>query len=365
MASALITTRKTKSGPRYVVRYRCGGFAYPLVHAGSFKTMKEARLRRDLVAGELAAGRDPAAALRALVEPPARRTLRRCFDEFIEARIDVGASATRLYGNAKNKLGRLADRDPATLKASDVQAWIADCQDLSPKTIRHYLSTLRQVLDHFEIEPNPARNPRVKVPALEGEEVNPPARGDFDAIIAKLAPKVILPARLMEACALRVGETIQLTYGDVDFANGRVRVSKARTKGRTAGQRWLPVPGELLDEIDALVPLEDTHEDRRVFPLTAPTVRDAIARACKFAGVAHYHPHDLRHRRCSLWVNVHNFDPVTVKTWSGHANVSMLLDTYSHVMIDPADEWADFWRFAYRERRGDVVPVWSRAHDAD
>jgi hypothetical protein len=43
---------------------------------------------------------------------------------------------------------------------------------------------------------------------------------------------------------------------------------------------------------------------------------------------------------------------VTVKTWSGHSNVSMLLDTYSHEMIDPADEWADFWRFAYRERRG-------------
>jgi hypothetical protein len=50
---------------------------------------------------------------------------------------------------------------------------------------------------------------------------------------------------------------------------------------------------------------------------------------------------------------------VTVKTWSGHANVSMLLDTYSHVMIDAAAEWVDFWRFAYGEGRGGVVPVWS------
>ena len=94
--------------------------------------------------------------------------------------------------------------------------------------------------------------------------------------------------------------------------------------------------------------------------MTAPQIRDSIARACILARVAHYSPHQLRHRRCSLWVSVHNFDPVTVKTWSGHSNVSMLLDTYSHVMIDPADEWADFWRFAYRERRGGVVPVWSQ-----
>jgi len=76
--------------------------------------------------------------------------------------------------------------------------------------------------------------------------------------------------------------------------------------------------------------------------------------------VAHYPPHQLRHRRCSLWVNVHNFDPVTVKVWSGHAKVSMLTDTYSHVMIDQADQWADFWRFAYKNGRGGVVPVWSR-----
>ena len=31
---------KAKDGPRYVVRYRLGGRAYPLVHAGSFKTLR-------------------------------------------------------------------------------------------------------------------------------------------------------------------------------------------------------------------------------------------------------------------------------------------------------------------------------------
>ena len=60
MASASITTRKTNSGGRrYVVRFRRGGRYFPIEHGGSFPTMREARIRRDLIAGELAAGRDP------------------------------------------------------------------------------------------------------------------------------------------------------------------------------------------------------------------------------------------------------------------------------------------------------------------
>jgi hypothetical protein len=76
MPSLTITTRRTKSGPRYVVRYRLGGRAYPVEHGGSFKTLREAKARRDLIGGELAAGRNPALALRAMVESPPVRTLR-------------------------------------------------------------------------------------------------------------------------------------------------------------------------------------------------------------------------------------------------------------------------------------------------
>jgi integrase len=68
------------------------------------------------------------------------------------------------------------------------------------------------------------------------------------------------------------------------------------------------------DEVAALVPLEDRERDRRVFPgLTDALVRKDLYRACRDAGVAAYSPHDLRHRRISLWV-AQGFDAVTVKT---------------------------------------------------
>ena len=70
MASLVITTRRTQSGPRYVVRYRLGGRAYPIVHAGSFRTLKEAR--RDVTS---LPGRSPRAGTRLMrfVLRPRRR----------------------------------------------------------------------------------------------------------------------------------------------------------------------------------------------------------------------------------------------------------------------------------------------------
>ena len=69
MPSLTITTRQTATGPRYVVRYRLGGMTYPLVHAGSFRTLKEAKARRELVGGLIATGQNPADTLRTLADP--------------------------------------------------------------------------------------------------------------------------------------------------------------------------------------------------------------------------------------------------------------------------------------------------------
>jgi integrase len=112
-------------------------------------------------------------------------------------------------------------------------------------------------------------------------------------------------------------------------------------------------------------PLEDRHRDRLVFArLTDNHVRNHLYRACRDAGMAAYYPHDLRHRRISLWF-AEGFDPLTVKTWAGHARASMSLDVYAHVVIDPAaDEWRSVWRGSYAAgRSADVVSVWSEGDD--
>jgi integrase len=62
---------------------------------------------------------------------------------------------------------------------------------------------------------------------------------------------------------------------------------------------------------------------------------DAQRGARKLAKVPHYHPHDLRHRRLTIWHQA-GVPAREVAHRAGHARTSESLDTYSHVM--PLDE---------------------------
>jgi integrase len=204
-----------------------------------------------------------------------------------------------------------------------------------------------------------------QAPLGETAEVEFPSNDEWKAIKRHVRKRSSLALRLIEADALRVSEAADLTYGDVDFAEGRIRFSRARTKRRTAGQRWLPVPESLLEEIADLCPLEDRTRERPVFAGLADwQIRGDIELACRDAGIGCYHPHQLRHRRCSLWL-AHGFGTVFVKQWSGRSKASMLSDVYGHVVTDPAgDEWRSFWLEAYDENGGQDAPsgfpVWPR-----
>ena len=56
------------------------------------------------------------------------------------------------------------------------------------------------------------------------------------------------------------------------------------------------------------------------------------------AKVPHYHPHDLSHRRITIW-HQSGVPARELAERAGHARPSMSLDGYSHVM--PADEIAE------------------------
>ena len=69
--------------------------------------------------------------------------------------------------------------------------------------------------------------------------------------------------------------------------------------------------------------------------ITEASFYQAMLRACQNAKVTHYHPHDLRHRRITIW-HQSGVPARELAERAGHARRSMSLDGYSHVM--PADE---------------------------
>jgi len=331
MASVFITTRTTpRRERRHVVRYRLGGRAYPIQHAGSFKTMKEAKARRDLIAGELAVGRNPAELLRTLVETPKVRTFAQWAEAYWTSRIDIGAETRKNTISHLKAMAVFNDRDPATITPADVQEWIAGLS-LRPSSVRRYVATLRAVLDFVGVDPNPARDGRVKLPREERTVVDPPSAADVEAILAHSPRRWWLSLRTLEQTGMRVGELRDLEWRDLDVSGSRFRVRNGKT---ATARRWVAVPEWLMQEIADTCPPDDRTPERRVFPGFSPDVaKNVMARACKAAAIAHFHPHDLRHRYAS--VQIGRGVPVTqVAAQLGHAKKSLTLDTYSHVLLD-------------------------------
>jgi integrase len=93
---------------------------------------------------------------------------------------------------------------------------------------------------------------------------------------------------------------VNLKWDDVDAAGLRLRLPRSATKRDKA--RWIYLPEWLMEAIEQTCPHEDRIPERRVFQgITEASAYQAMLRACKNAKVPHYSPHDLRHRRITVW----------------------------------------------------------------
>ena len=358
MASAFIVARRLPDGSRrYQVRYRLGGRESSVRYAGQFRTKREADARRNHVLGELAALRAPVFAITEPIAPEVV-TFRQAGMDFVAAITAAkrSTSTVKTYQQALNRLGDLADRDVTTITTGDVQRWLNGMNaTLSPATVRKYLDCIRMVLDRDDIPQNPSRSRRLQLPALPDEELNPPSTREIDAILLHVSPAYRDPVRLLDWSGLRASELVNLTWGDIDWRHGRLRIARGRTKGRTSGRRFIPMPGHILTMLDGLKPLEDRDLDGQVFPhVTRHGLGNALKRACKFAGTPAYSPHDLRHRYISLLVMAST--PITVvREVVGHTRASITLDRYSHVMLDEATDMLRQRREVVERRSGGVT----------
>ena len=212
--------------------------------------------------------------------------------------------------------------------------WSAMAETRKPGTLNQYLIVFRLLLDHASVEPNVARDPRVKLPKRVREEPSPPSAEHLTKILAAIPAKWRLLFITIEQGALRLGEAVHLKWGDVDRDGLRLRLPRSATKRDKA--RWVYLPEWLIEGIEQTCPFEDRTPERRVFQgITEATAYQAMARACQNAGVPHYSPHSLRHRRISVW-HQSGVPARELAERAGHARPSMSLDVYSHVM--PTDE---------------------------
>ena len=255
----------------------------------------------------------------------------------------VREATTLQHRTSLNHVNRLlGDRPCDKVGIEDVQRMVDALagENRARESIRKARTALSMVLDFAGVSPNPARDKRVKLPLAEPDEVEPPHADHVEAAGWLLAPDYLLGLLALDATGARVGELAAATVGDLDENRGawlvRAKVSKTR---RT---RWVALPDDLFRAVvDRLPAREDRDPEAPLFPIgSADRLRMAISRACRDAGVPVFSPHDLRHRRISLWNDHDDNGDRPGLSWPeigkrvGQRNIATTADTYSHVLMD-------------------------------
>ena len=139
---------------------------------------------------------------------------------------------------------------------------------------------------------------------------------------------------------LRVTETIDLRWDQIDFSKGHLHVR--RLKGGIHSVH--PIQG---DELRALRELRREQQPESAFvftterggPMTRSNVAKLIDNAAKRAGLAHCHPHQLRHT-CGHLLADAGHDTRRLQLWLGHSDIKHTA-RYSELSAQP---FRNFWR---------------------
>jgi integrase len=233
-------------------------------------------------------------------------TLDEANDRWRESRIDVDEQTRNMHRSA---FGRIFKVEPHLRSRRIDQVTVDDAVELvtllvadgyKRETIRKTKTALAQCLDYYEIEPNPARDKRVKLPKERKAHIPPPLAEHVERIAETVAARYVLPLLVIDESGPRVSELETAAVGDVDEHRRALRVRWTFEKNDR--YRHLELPDDLFSALVAtLPPREDRDLEAPLFPgLTDARLRMAITRACRATGIPHFSPHGLRRRRGSL-----------------------------------------------------------------
>ncbi len=232
-------------------------------------------------------------------------------------------------------------------------------QGLSPRTVQICHCVARQALKQAVREGLVPRNVAelVSPPASRRKAARALTVEEQAGLLEAAREERIFPAvLLMLAGGLRVGEVLGLTWRDVDFRAGGVYVRRSLRRTRrgleftepksAASRRFVPLPKSVLEELRAwkrrqaeerLVLGAEWRGEDLVFtstsggPLEPRSLHRVFRRVLRRAGLEGVRPHDLRHTFATRLLEAGEH-PKVVQELLGHSQISVTLDTYSHVM---------------------------------
>lgn len=229
-----------------------------------------------------------------------------------------------------------------------VQQWVADMADevSASRTNAAYVllnSMLREAVNHDRLMVNPAEG--IKLPKSRKQDVPVLTLDELRAVAAhsgRYGPLVMF----LGVMGVRWAEAIGLTPDKVSKGVVTIDGSLSEVQGRlvpvstkTWEVRRLPVPPAVLDMLD----LSQDYVFTTTYgnPLRSGHFRENTWwPALKAAGVQQIKIHHLRHTCASLLIQ-QGANPKMVQEWLGHKDISITMNTYSHLFPSDLDNLAD------------------------
>jgi integrase len=234
-----------------------------------------------------------------------------------------------------------------------IGAWINTQTHLAPKTRRHILESMRQVLgagvEWGYLPQNPARSSAIRPPRQVSGKIRPFESWDEVHRVAQATGRYEALVRFGCAAGLRPEEWIPLTWADIDIDGRVVVVNKVcldgvihHDQGKTdAAFRRVQLQREALDALSALpTPLS---RKRLVFPSPTGSLinldnwrRRTWKPALQEAGLAYRPPYQMRHTFATLALAA-DADLYWVSAQLGHTDISTTLKHYAR-FLRPVDD---------------------------
>jgi integrase len=251
-----------------------------------------------------------------------------------------------------DELGRLRLSD---LTVEDLQDY-ADrmlARGAHPSTIRNGIMPVRVICrwHRREVPVNPTVG--LALPAVRSRRARIASPAEAEQLLETLA----CSDRPLWATALyaglRRGELMGLRWCDVDLGRGVIEVTRAWDPKEhqmvapksAAGSRRVPIAGVLRGFLTPLSLAAPADRQALVFgrgprPFAATSVIERAQRAWNRAGLEPICLHDCRHTFASLMIAA-GVNAKGLSSFMGHANISITLDRYGHLMPGAEDEAAN------------------------
>lgn len=239
---------------------------------------------------------------------------------------------------------------------------------LAPKTIRYMHGILRNALNQAVRWNYIQRNPAALVdgPRVAQQEIQPFSRDEAQRFLEAIKDDRLEALYAVAlTMGLRQGEALGLRWRDIDLDLGYIRLSRQLQRInhkyelvelKTArSRRVLAVPAAIVDRLRKHKNGQDRERERAAlrwhdkdlvfcrpdgYPLSGSVITHRFQELLARTGIARRRFHDLRHS-CATLLLAQGVPARVVMEVLGHSQISLTLNTYTHVLPELKEEAAE------------------------